>query len=57
MNADPVNQQDFYAWTQQQADLLRSRQFNKVDLEHLIEEVESLGNSELRELEVLLSSF
>ena len=57
MNAAPVNQQDFYAWTQQQADLLRSRQFNKVDLEHLIEEVESLGNSELRELEVLLSSF
>jgi hypothetical protein len=55
MNADPVNQQDFYAWTQQQADLLRSRQFNKVDLEHLIEEVESLGNSELRELESRLT--
>ena len=33
MNAAPGNQQDFYAWTQQQADLLRSRQFNKIDLE------------------------
>jgi hypothetical protein len=29
MNAGPDNQQDFYAWTQQQAELLRSRQFNK----------------------------
>jgi hypothetical protein len=55
MNADPVNQQDFYAWTQQQAYLLRSRQFNKIDLEHLIEEVESMGNSELRELESRLT--
>jgi len=55
MNAAPVNQQDFYAWTQQQADLLRSRQFNKIDLEHLIEEVESMGNSELRELESRLT--
>lgn len=55
MNATPVNQQDFYAWTQQQADLLRSRQFNKIDLEHLIEEVESMGNSELRELESRLT--
>ena len=55
MNVAPDNQQDFYAWTQQQADLLRSRQFNKIDLEHLIEEVESMGNSELRELESRLT--
>ena len=55
MNAAPDNQQDFYAWTQQQADLLRSRQFNKIDIEHLIEEVESMGNSELRELESRLT--
>ncbi len=55
MNVTSVNQQDFYAWTQQQADLLRSRQFNKIDLEQLIEEVESMGNSELRELESRLT--
>lgn len=55
MNTAPVNQQDFYAWTQQQAELLRSRQFNKIDLEQLIEEVESMGNSELRELESRLT--
>ncbi|MCK5871496.1 MAG: DUF29 domain-containing protein [Methylococcales bacterium] len=46
---------DFYAWTQQQLGLLRTRQFHKLDVEHLIEEVESMGNSELRELESRLT--
>ncbi|MCK5898468.1 MAG: DUF29 domain-containing protein [Methylococcales bacterium] len=46
---------DFYAWTQQQLSLLRTRQFHKLDLENLIEEVESMGNSELRELESQLT--
>lgn len=43
--------QDFYAWTQQQADLLRHKAFNQLDLSHLIEEIENMGRSELRELE------
>ncbi len=55
MNTTNINQQDFYAWTQQQISLLRSRRFNEIDLEHLIEEVESMGNSELRELEYRLT--
>jgi hypothetical protein len=55
MNTTNINQQDFYAWTQQQINLLRSRRFNEIDLEHLIEEVESMGNSELRELESRLT--
>jgi len=50
-----VNQQDFYGWTQQQISLLRSRQFDEIDWEGLIEEVESMGNSELRELESRLT--
>ena len=29
--------QDFYAWTQQQADLLRSRRYRELDLDHLRE--------------------
>lgn len=41
---------DFYAWTQQQIQLLKSGRLDNVDLEHLIEEVESMGASERREL-------
>src|SRR5690606_18778107 len=38
--------EDFYVWTQVQADLLRRRQFEALDLDHLIEEVEALGRAE-----------
>ena len=31
---------DFYAWTQEQAKLLRSQQWELVDVENLIEEIE-----------------
>ena len=41
---------DYYGWVQQQAELLRSGQFDQLDLEHLLEEVESLGRSEKRAL-------
>ena len=41
---------DFYAWTQQQAALLREGSFGELDVEHLAEEVESMGRSERREL-------
>ncbi|MFB2880586.1 DUF29 domain-containing protein [Floridanema aerugineum] len=41
---------DFYAWTQKQADLLRQRDLNNLDLENLIEEIESLGKQDKREL-------
>lgn len=34
---------DFYLWTQQQADLLRQGALAALDVEHLIEEVESMG--------------
>ena len=36
-------QEDFYVWTQRQAELLRARRYDELDLEHLIEEVEDLG--------------
>ena len=42
---------DFYAWTQQQSALLREGRFGELDVPHLIEEIESLGRSEKRELE------
>lgn len=39
---------DFYAWTQEQAELLRQGQIKGLDLENLAEEIESLGRSESR---------
>jgi hypothetical protein len=50
--------QDFYAWANEQAALLRSGQLSAADIEHIAEEIESMGRSEKRELvsrlEVLL---
>jgi hypothetical protein len=38
-------EQDFYAWSKAQAALLRAGRFADLDLEHLIEEVDDLGES------------
>lgn len=50
---------DFYAWTQQQANLLRQGELAKLDIEHLIEEIEDMGMSQRRalssRLQVLIS--
>lgn len=37
--------EDFYVWTEVQVGLLRERQFGALDLAHLIEEVEGLGDA------------
>ena len=39
-------EEDFYLWTQRQAELLRLRRFRSLDIEHLIEEIEGLGTSD-----------
>jgi Domain of unknown function DUF29 len=41
----PLYEQDFYAWSKAQAALLRAGRFADLDLEHLIEEVDDLGES------------
>jgi hypothetical protein len=41
---------DFYAWTNEQAELLRAGKLSEADLEHIAEEIESMGKSEKREL-------
>ena len=41
---------DFYAWTREQARLLRERRFDDLDLDNLVDEVESVGSSEKREI-------
>jgi hypothetical protein len=39
---------DFYLWTQQQADLLRQGALSALDVENLIEEIESMGKRDRR---------
>ena len=46
---------DFYAWTQEQAQLLKYQQWSQLDLPNLIEEIESLGRRERQELRNRLS--
>jgi len=41
---------DFYAWAEQQARLLRAGQLSDADIEHIAEEIDSMGRSEKREL-------
>ena len=42
--------QDFYAWTREQADLLRAGHFTALDADHLAEELDSMGASERQQL-------
>lgn len=41
---------DFFAWTNTQAELLRAKRFDQLDLENLIEELEGMARKERREL-------
>jgi len=41
---------DFYAWTYEQAELLRLGRFREADLPNIIEELESLGRTERKSL-------
>lgn len=41
---------DFYAWTQKQAQLLRQHQLDCLDIENLVEEIDSLGKQQQQEL-------
>ncbi len=43
-------QKDYYGWLQENARLIRERKFSEIDTENLIEELESMGKSEKREL-------
>ena len=42
--------QDFYVWSQKQAELLRAGRFDELDLPRLIEEVEDLGANQRRDV-------
>ena len=38
-------EQDFLLWTEEQAAYLRSRNFNQLDIEHLVDEIISMGKA------------
>ncbi len=48
-------EEDFYAWTQEQAKLIKEKSFDKLDFVHLYEEVVSMGNQNKTELRNRLS--
>jgi hypothetical protein len=45
-----VYEKDFYAWSQKQAALLRAGRIEEADIEHIAEEIDSIGRGEKREL-------
>ena len=50
MSNQQLHDQDFYAWANEQAGLLRAGRLSEADIEHIAEEIESMGKSEKREL-------
>jgi hypothetical protein len=50
MQTTTLYDQDFYAWTQYQIELLQAGQWDKLDLENLIEELDALGKQQRQEL-------
>ncbi|MEN9461141.1 MAG: hypothetical protein RIS84_1161 [Pseudomonadota bacterium] len=48
-------QKDYSEWAEKTADLLKKGQFSELDIEHLLEELASMGASEQNELESRLT--
>jgi hypothetical protein len=48
--ASSLYDQDFYAWANEQAALLRAGKLADADIAHIAEEIESMGRTEKREL-------
>ncbi|EGV20651.1 DUF29 domain-containing protein [Thiocapsa marina] len=50
MTMTNLYEHDIHAWTQQTAELLRQRRFQELDIEHLVEELETMGRRDRQEL-------
>jgi hypothetical protein len=50
MSTISLYERDIHAWTEQTAELLKQRRFQEIDIEHLVEELESMGRRDRREL-------
>ncbi len=55
MESVNLYEKDFYAWTQEQAKLIKEKSFNQLDLMHLYDEVEDMGNRHADEIESRLT--
>ncbi|RPH88783.1 MAG: DUF29 domain-containing protein [Chroococcales cyanobacterium metabat2.561] len=54
MDKKTLYEEDFYLWIRTTINQLQARQFERVDLENLLEELASMGRSEKRTIENLL---
>lgn len=54
MQKGKIYNKDFVIWVEEQASALKKRQFNQLDFDNLIEEIEDMGKSEKRSLESYL---
>jgi hypothetical protein len=50
MSNQQLYDRDFYGWANEQAGLLRAGRLSEADIEHIAEEIESMGRTEKREL-------
>jgi len=50
MQTTTLYDQDFYAWTQRQMELLQAGRLDELDITNLIEELDSLGKQQRQEL-------
>jgi hypothetical protein len=41
----PLYDSDFYAWSREQTELLRKGQLPHTNIEHIVEEIESIGEA------------
>ena len=46
-----THETDFYAWTNEQVQLLKTGQLNQIDWQNIAEEIEDMGRSEKRQLD------
>jgi hypothetical protein len=51
LNNSSLYSQDFYLWLEATANQLKEGRFNEIDLDNLIEEIESMGRGEKQALE------
>jgi hypothetical protein len=48
LNQHSTYEKDFYAWAIENAELLRQKKFEEIDIEHIAEEIESMGKNDKR---------
>jgi hypothetical protein len=54
MQTYPKHDEDFYGWAMATANLLKTKQYSEVDMDSVIEELESMGISQKQALRIFL---